>query len=225
MTNHLSVLRTWVDSPARGFRVIIAQNHNLRLQCLLNPPNLATLKSRRVVAPMAWFPTKSTQLPFQVRPARRADADDLARIYVDSWRLTYKGLIPQDYLDNLSYRAFANHWRKTIERGAIIFKAEVGGEVSGVASAGKCRWVDLASGEIRILYVSRLCHGSGLGRALFDACHFELARRGLGPLLVRVLEGNDASGFYEHLGGTFAGTKDIRIAGRHLKDRCYVWQD
>ena len=42
-------------------------------------------------------------------------------------------------------------------------------------------------GELYLLYLLRTHHGQGIGRALFDACHLELARRGHHGMLVWVL--------------------------------------
>lgn len=38
-----------------------------------------------------------------IRKANRDDAPGIAKVHVDSWRTTYKGIIPQSFLDELSY--------------------------------------------------------------------------------------------------------------------------
>ncbi len=39
-----------------------------------------------------------------VRDATSADAPAIARIHIDSWRSTYRGIVPHEYLAELSYR-------------------------------------------------------------------------------------------------------------------------
>jgi len=38
-----------------------------------------------------------------IRKAKLDDATGIAKVHVDSWRTTYKGIIPDDFLNNLSY--------------------------------------------------------------------------------------------------------------------------
>ncbi len=39
-----------------------------------------------------------------VREASLEDAPAIARVHVDTWRTTYRGIIPEDYLATLSYQ-------------------------------------------------------------------------------------------------------------------------
>ena len=41
----------------------------------------------------------------QIRRAKLDDAPGIAKVHVESWRTTYKGIIPNDFLNNLSYEA------------------------------------------------------------------------------------------------------------------------
>ncbi len=34
-----------------------------------------------------------------IRPARPADIPTMARVYVETWRATYRGILPDAYLD------------------------------------------------------------------------------------------------------------------------------
>jgi hypothetical protein len=47
---------------------------------------------------------------FLIRPAHLDDAPGIARVHVDSWRTTYKGVIPDTILANLSYEARTQQW-------------------------------------------------------------------------------------------------------------------
>jgi GNAT superfamily N-acetyltransferase len=73
--------------------------------------------------------------------------------------------------------------------------------------------------------VLRACHGRGIGRALFDACHYELARCGHQGLLVWVLADNPARRFYQRLGGEPAGESLVALAGVKLREVAFVWPD
>ena len=160
-----------------------------------------------------------------VRPARPIDSPAIARVYVDSWRETYQGLIPQPYLDAMSYAVHERRWRQTFAAGGWGFVAEVDKRVVGLASGGRCRTRGAFTGEMFVLYVRATHHGLGVGRALFDATQLELARRGHGDMLVRVLATNPSRGFYEHLGGEPVGETCCEVAGARLKELAYGWRD
>lgn len=46
----------------------------------------------------------------EIRKANKEDIKGVSRVYVDSWRTTYRGLVPDDYLDELSYEDAAKRW-------------------------------------------------------------------------------------------------------------------
>src|SRR2546421_1657302 len=49
---------------------------------------------------------RSETMKATIRPARVEDAAGLAKVHIDSWRTTYKGLVPDEHLANLS-----SEWR------------------------------------------------------------------------------------------------------------------
>ena len=46
----------------------------------------------------------------RIREASPTDATAIARVHVDSWRTTYAGIVPADYLANLSYVQREQFW-------------------------------------------------------------------------------------------------------------------
>lgn len=154
-----------------------------------------------------------------------ADIGAVAKVHVQSWRESYAGIIPGCYLDQLSVAAHERHWRRTMAAGGWLFVAQRNRHIVGFAAGGLSRSRRDITGEIYVLYVLRCCQGEGVGRALFDACHYELARSGCRGLLVWVLAENSARGFYEHLGGELAGESTVSIAGVKLREVAYAWHD
>ena len=174
---------------------------------------------------MLWLPHTRPDRAMTIRRAQADDAREIARVYVDSWRETYRGPLPESYLAGLSYETFERHWRRTFLSRGWAFVAQVDGRVVGVASGGRSRQRQLAEGEVFVLYVLRAYQGRGIGRALFDACRFELAVRGLASTVVWVLAANPARGFYEHLGGIPMAENELQVAGIRVREVAYVWRD
>ncbi len=164
-----------------------------------------------------------------IRGAQTADADAIARIYVDCWRDTYAGLIPDEVLIRMSQRRHALDWHRTIARprhGERVIVAEDAGTVLGFGSCGASRSTDLPyGGEIYTLYVDLDHRGLGIGGALLKALFAKLAAERFDSALVWVLRDNPARFFYEALGGRLVAHRRERLWGVRLRQVAYGWQD
>ncbi len=106
-----------------------------------------------------------------VRPADVDDAAAIARVHVESWRTTYRGLLPDDFLDSLSQGRYLERWLRSLGDDATrVYVAEDAHEVVAFASGGRERaGEDGYSGELYAIYVlegaQRQGHGMGLVRA------------------------------------------------------------
>ena len=160
-----------------------------------------------------------------IRRAEEADAASIARVHVQSWREAYSGIIPGAYLARLSVAAHERQWRRSFVTGGWAFVAEWEGRIIGFASGGLSRGRREVTGELFVLYVLGEAQMRGVGRALFDAVHYELAHRGHQGLIVWVLADNRACGFYEKLGGRLVAENEIHIGGERLREIAYLWQD
>src|SRR2546423_5284053 len=72
-----------------------------------------------------------------IRPARAEDAESIARVRVDSWRETYRGMIPQSYLDAMKLDESRLLWEQVLAAGSdavSVFVAEHDARIIGFAS-------------------------------------------------------------------------------------------
>jgi len=51
-----------------------------------------------------------------IRRANIEDADGIAKVHVDSWKTTYKGIIPNNFLNGLSYEDRTELWKQNINK-------------------------------------------------------------------------------------------------------------
>jgi ribosomal protein S18 acetylase RimI-like enzyme len=166
-----------------------------------------------------------------VRPARLGDADSIARVQVASWRTTYPGMIPQDFLDSMDEASFVGRWAERLRHETsrrVTFVAEDEGRVVGFAAGGPEREGDPRyHGELYAIYVLREWQGRGLGRALAKAVAEVLVGRGLRSMLVWVLRDNLAArAFYERLGGVYVREHPLDFgAGFEVMEVSYGWDD
>lgn len=165
-----------------------------------------------------------------IREATVADAAAIARVHVRSWRETYRGIVPEEYLADLSRERRMEMWTQVIgnpERGQVVYVAEdPDAGIVGFANGGP-DWQDdpIYRGELRAIYILADYHGRGLGRRLTGAVVGWLRARGYLSLLIWVLADNPARGFYEALGGSEVRRTTIEIGGKSVEEVAYGWDD
>jgi ribosomal protein S18 acetylase RimI-like enzyme len=110
-----------------------------------------------------------------VRRARAEDASAMARVNVESWRETYRGLMSDQVLDDPDFLpkreqfwcAALTDERYAENRAAV---AEQNGEIVGIAMSGPALDEDAyAALQMYVLYLLAAHHGSGAAGELLDA--------------------------------------------------------
>jgi GNAT superfamily N-acetyltransferase len=137
----------------------------------------------------------------QLRPAEPSDAMAVARVHVRSWQVAYRGLLPEDYLDQLHPEDRARTYDFTsldpLKPRTIVAVEE--GLIHGFATTAPSRDPDLANyGELCALYVDPEQWGRGIGHALVSAARAYLSELGFRHAFLWVLRGNvRAERFYQ----------------------------
>ena len=165
-----------------------------------------------------------------IRLARLEDACGIAKVHVDSWRSTYKGLIADEFLAALSYEGRTQIWSQylTNPNGGFLYVAEAGpGDMAGFVSAGPERGGDQDyRGELYALYLLQQAQRQGLGRKLVDLVMHELCGRGFSSMLLWVLKDNLPSRkFYEAMGRVTLREKPIEIGRQIYIEVAYGWKN
>jgi L-amino acid N-acyltransferase YncA len=106
-----------------------------------------------------------------IRPATPEDARAIAKVHVASWRHTYRGLLPDEYLDRLSVEERKKTRREHLEDpsgewGTLV--ADDAGRVVGFSTYGPSRDDDAipTTGEVPAIYLNPDVIGAGVGREL-----------------------------------------------------------
>jgi GNAT superfamily N-acetyltransferase len=145
--------------------------------------------------------------PPAIRRAGLADTRAIATVAVLGWRATYRGLMPDDFLDGLSIDAREAAWGEMLERdtdgGTPTWVAERGGRTVGFVSSGPPRDADMAlpTAEVYALYVLPEHWRTGVGRRLLAIAVEHWRALGSAAMVLWVLEANaPARSFYEAMG-------------------------
>ena len=172
-----------------------------------------------------------------LRTARLEDSRDLARVHVETWRHTYAGMVPDQYLTSLTIDEKTQVWKQWIGRAdkheSILLVETQPGKDSGEASriigfghAGPSRDRDLPfQGEVYTLYVDVDWQGRGIGRQLLGCLFRDLLAMGMDTALIWVLADNPSRFFYEAMGGQRIAERQEQFAGALLEEIAYGWPD
>lgn len=167
---------------------------------------------------------------FVIFPAGPTDAEALARVHVQSWRETYKGLLPDAYLARMSEAAHARRFGHALMKpgpdDVTLAAADRWGLV-GYAQGGPSRRRVADEAEVATLYLVRSAQNRGLGARLLQGAARSLSARGATSLVISVLRDNfGARGFYEHLGGEAEPARlEPGPGGGSFYEVAYRWAD
>jgi GNAT superfamily N-acetyltransferase len=165
-----------------------------------------------------------------LRPAMPQDAPAIARVRIDCWRTTYRGIIPDAYLDSMDIAESTELWSRVLAAGpntASIFVAEDNGEVVGFAAGNLLKEPrHELDAELSAAYVRREHQRAGIGRRLVGAVARAQRAHGATGLIVWVIAGNKgARAFYENLGATLRVEQDFEWDGMPLVEAGYGFSD
>lgn len=167
---------------------------------------------------------------FLIRAAKVGDAEGIATVHVTSWQSTYRGILPNSFLDELPKSRGPQRlamWTDLIEKPvakSAIFVATVDNRIVGFVNCGPTRDIPpLTDGEIFAIYLLEEYQRQEIGRALFEKAREFLQGAAFKSFSVWVADKNPSRGFYERMGGQRNGEKKDSIAGHVLNEIRYVW--
>jgi L-amino acid N-acyltransferase YncA len=166
-------------------------------------------------------------LDVTIRAARRADARGIGRVYVETWRTTYAGMVPDTVLLEMSEEIQGARWAGLIEREREMVKVaeDARAGVVGMASGGRARRGSGFAAEVFTLYVLPDFQGAGIGRGILVNMFRSFRSAGLNSAIIWVLAPNPARFFYEAVGGERVGEREERLWGADLPEIAYGWRD
>ena len=169
----------------------------------------------------------------QLRRATVADAEAIAAIRIEGWRTTYRGMIPDSYLNEMDMNENVLHWRTILqalpvkEDSLCVYVAVSEDEIVGFVSAMKLSEPKLdKDGEINAIYIRPQWQRCGIGKRMLHKAARSLQAMGCTSCVIWVIDGNSqARNFYEELGGEILIEQDFSWDGLDLTEVGYGWSD
>jgi len=175
---------------------------------------------------------------YEIREARKTDAEDIAYVHLTTWKTNYKGIIAQAYLDNLSLKDRLDLRQKILDNNAgIHLVATFKNKVIAFYDADHFRFHEnqrISSdqlkrrnekGEIYAIYILQEHQHVGIGSDLFQVGRNRLKEKGLIPFVAWVLKENHlATSFYEKMGGKLVDEVKVIIGGSEYLELAYRFE-
>lgn len=147
------------------------------------------------------------------------DIEAVRELYTSGWQNAFKGIVPQEYLDNMNL----DDWAPPLE-GAYILTD--GKNILGTSSISAARDESFKGwGEIISLYVLPELIGQGYGHILFEFVKGKLLELGYNHIYLTVFEDNmRARKFYEKHGFSWNNERlPLNVGGKDLVELRYVF--
>jgi ribosomal protein S18 acetylase RimI-like enzyme len=163
-----------------------------------------------------------------IREATIDDVYGIAKVHVDTWNSTYANIVPNEYLQDRTYksqeerwlkRLFKNEYTKEILYVAVTLDGEVVGFICGSSKNEDMEF----KGTISTIYISESYQRQGIGKQLVKVIVEKLHRDEVEKLIIWALEENQFCKFYEKIGGKQTLKKTVNMGGRELIEIGFTW--
>lgn len=165
-----------------------------------------------------------------IRNVKKEDLPSVVDIKITGWQAAYKGIIDDDYLNNLTNERetnIAKMEKNYMKNGFIV--AEINGEVVGF-----CRYIfdnsfskeinDIDC-ELGAIYVRPDLKYSGIGTKMFNYVLNEFKSNKKTKMVLWCLKDNEPSKkFYSKMGGKIVKEKNVDIGNKQYIECCFEYE-
>lgn len=141
---------------------------------------------------------------YNIRLANENDCNELSRLKHEVWETTYRGIYPDDKIDNFDYEKNKNSFINIVNNPDIeLYIVEDEEKIIGYMDFGiPFRPFEDYKQEIGLLYILKEYQGKGIGKRLFNIGYENIKKNGYDEFFVCCNKYNIlAQKFYERMGG------------------------
>ena len=163
-----------------------------------------------------------------IRTATIDDAEKVAKIKIEGWQTAYRGIIDDNFLDNMDINEEIEKRKNNIENGVDVIVAELNNEIVGF-----CLYRNYikdpesypnANCELSSLYVKSSLKRKGIGTKLMQHVIHKLQNQGKTQMILGCLKANYPSrAFYEKMGGKVLKTEKIIFGNKEYEEIIYEY--
>lgn len=165
----------------------------------------------------------------KIREGAVSDIDGIAYVHAESWKTTYRGLLSDEFLDQITVDGRRRLWIRNFtspNQDEIMYVAEdEAGQIIGFANGGARKEPDGYGAELYALYLLKEHQGKGVGKRLIRSIALNLLERNYNSFMTWVVAGNPAIHFYHKMGAQSVTSKEIRIGNELVEEIKIGWKD
>jgi 3-deoxy-manno-octulosonate cytidylyltransferase (CMP-KDO synthetase) len=161
------------------------------------------------------------------REAKFEDIPQIARVHVESWQKSFKGITPQEHLDKMSVETRIEKFEQAFSQNTFykMFVAETAEkQIVGFADFGAAQIDKSFDAQLFAIYFLPEFQRKGIAANLFRRCRREMAAHGFESMCLDTLEISPYRKFYDKMGGHVVGESHHNIAGIEFKTLIYGWE-
>ena len=165
-------------------------------------------------------------MTLKIRTATLQDVEQIAQVHVSSWKMTYRGLLSESFLENVTPESRYILWKNNInDPNKIVLVLEKNAEIIGFIVGDPVKQGEYAQydGDLTALYFKEEEQGKGYGKQLFHALLTEFEKRGYQNCIVKVLKESNCKYFYEKLGAVHIDDQPLE-GFEYLTLSTYAWE-
>lgn len=164
-------------------------------------------------------------MEYKIRKRKKEDCYGIAHVVTVAWNETYKGIVPDYFLEELKINEEGRAKRSSDNfdiKNNNQLVLEINNEVVGFVNFGISEDKEFEHcGEIIALYIIKKYKGNGLGRKLVEEAIKEIKKLGCDKMIIACLKGNPSNEFYEHIGGKYI--KDGEFVRLHIPENIFYY--
>ena len=158
-----------------------------------------------------------------IRYYEKEDIEQVAKIIDEDWKIAYRGMIDDEYLDNLNYKDREKRIRNKYQKQKSIVYVE-DGVVKGYSRFGINRDEEKDLGELYALYIKNDERRKGIGEKLLKETARILRKRGYKEMILWCLKENkNGRNFYEKVGGKLYKERKFKIGDKYYDEVSYKY--
>lgn len=143
-------------------------------------------------------------MDYNIRLAEENDCYKLSVLKKSVWETTYRGIYPDDMIDNFDFKKHENRFKFFVDSADIdLYVVEVEDKIIGYVSCGKplYDYQDYKQ-EIHLFYLESAYQRLGIGSDLFKMIYEIIKLKGVNKFFISCNKYNlSAQKFYEQMGG------------------------
>lgn len=162
----------------------------------------------------------------EIRNAKTGDERPIAEVIIHTWKESYRGIVPENFLSTLTaekhVELFRNHILNQTETILVLENSQK--EIVGMASGGQDRSGQYDC-ELVAIYILPEYQKKGFGRLLFKTLIEAHKENRYNSMIIWTFKDNRDRMFYENLGGIVCEEKTHAFDGKEIPIAGYVWKN